>query len=68
MHRRGAIESRDGTTWTDVPTLSPYGEMFSDRFDLPDVQHGWVINWAFFPPRVWSTTDGGAHWTDLGLP
>jgi Photosynthesis system II assembly factor YCF48 len=66
MHRRGPIQSSDGTIWTDVPTLSPGGEVFSDRFDFPDVDHGWVISGAVFPQPLWSTTDGGLHWTDLG--
>lgn len=67
LDHRGVVESGDGTSWLDVPDLPQEG---SDglRTDFVDSRQGWTAVGYGNPGPVWSTSDGGAHWLNLGAP
>ena len=67
LDRRGVVESSDGATWSFVPGLPNEG---ADGLgvDFADSRHGWAAVGYGNPGPLWSTSDGGAHWVDLGPP
>ncbi len=54
------------STWTrsTIPTVASNLTLPSQIFFAPDGQHGWLVGSSDNESMLWTTSDGGATWTD----